>query len=301
MLVETRLEDQRAPAPPAAATEGAGIDAVGDAAGDAAGPALRDLIAAGLVSHEAIGDPARLSGGETAALAAICRQVAGPVYRLAPFHYAFASGAPTEALAAALAAELGPEALWLGATALLGAPPGDVSGDASGDAPGIAPGIAPDAALLLLHARGAATAAGLAAAGPGVQAVIDAAYAVDCARLAAGADPGGPLARRLAALEARLETGLETTLGAGLDAGFAALRDALDARAAPAAAAAAAVEAALGPALEAALRPALAELAAATGRAAREAERLAELRDTIAVTLAEFLARLERRAAADAP
>ena len=52
---------------------------------------LGDLIAAGLVSHEMIGDPARL-GGETAALHALCGLVAGPVYRIDAYHYAFRAG-----------------------------------------------------------------------------------------------------------------------------------------------------------------------------------------------------------------
>ena len=51
-------------------------------------PALADLIAAGLVSHEMIGDPALL-GPEAAALRVLCAQVGGPVWRLDPFHYAF--------------------------------------------------------------------------------------------------------------------------------------------------------------------------------------------------------------------
>jgi hypothetical protein len=248
MLVETRPRD-----PDAAAA------APGPTEAPDAGPALRDLIAAGLVSTEAIGDPDRLPGGETAALAAICRQVAGPVYRLAPFHYAFAAGpAPAATLAAALAAELGPEALWLGPTAILDPAP-------AAEAP-------PAAALLLMRAREAAVAAGLAAAGPGVQAVVDAAWAADCARLVAGAAPGAPLDRRLAGIEAAL-------------AAFETARAATAPDADP----------------DAALGLALARLAAATDRAAEAAARLEALRDTIALTLAEFLARLERRAAADAP
>ena len=50
---------------------------------DSAPAALADLIAAGLVSHEMIGDPARL-GGEAAALRALCGLVAGPVWRIEP-------------------------------------------------------------------------------------------------------------------------------------------------------------------------------------------------------------------------
>ena len=51
-------------------------------------PALTDLTAAGLVSHEMIGDPAQL-GSEAEALRVLCAQIGGPVWRLDPFHYAF--------------------------------------------------------------------------------------------------------------------------------------------------------------------------------------------------------------------
>ena len=54
-----------------------------------AGPAaLADLVAAGLVSHEMIGDPARL-GGEAAALRLLCAHVSGSIWRIEPYHYAF--------------------------------------------------------------------------------------------------------------------------------------------------------------------------------------------------------------------
>jgi hypothetical protein len=49
--------------------------------------ALADLVAAGLVSHEAIGDPARLAETETRRV--LCGLVAGPIWRIEPFHYAF--------------------------------------------------------------------------------------------------------------------------------------------------------------------------------------------------------------------
>ncbi|MBP7003142.1 hypothetical protein [Amaricoccus sp.] len=192
MLVETRREDfaPQQPAMPPAAPEAADQ-----------GGALRDLIAAALVSHEAIGDPDRLAGGEAAALRALCRHVAGPVYRVAPYHYAFAAGPEAAAaLVARLAAEIGPEALWIATLDHLAAP-------------AAAPEGPPAAALLLLQARATATEAGLAAAGPEMQAVIDARYAVECARLTAGAAEAAgagaaALAARLDALEARLETGL---------------------------------------------------------------------------------------------
>jgi len=123
MPVEMRLEDAGTAPGPERAEPRESARAAGT------GPAvLRDLIAARLVTHEAIGDPARL-GPEPAALRALCGLVAGPVYRLEPFHYAFAAretdlggalagrapGERTAALGAALAAALGPEAVWLGA------------------------------------------------------------------------------------------------------------------------------------------------------------------------------------------
>ena len=161
-----------------------------------AAPALTELIAAGLVSHEVIGDPARL-GGETAALEALCRLVAGPVYRIDAFHYGFRAGPDdlggrlaalppgdwTAALAAALAAALGAEAAWLNPTDLLPEA-----------------GAALAQPLLLLRAQGAAVGAGLEAAGPGLQAVVNARYAAEVARLTAAA--AAP-ADRLAALAAR--------------------------------------------------------------------------------------------------
>ena len=100
---------------------------------DSAPAALADLIAAGLVSHEMIGDPAG-SAGEAEALRALCGLVAGPVWRIEPFHYAFrcpgrsrrrlggASGrldAQAAALEGALQAALGPEAVWVNATDLV--------------------------------------------------------------------------------------------------------------------------------------------------------------------------------------
>ena len=55
---------------------------------ESAPAALADLIAAGLVSHEMIGDPGRL-GGEAEALRTLCGLVSGSVWRIEPFHYAF--------------------------------------------------------------------------------------------------------------------------------------------------------------------------------------------------------------------
>ncbi len=153
---------------------------------DATPAVLADLIAAGLVSHEMIGDPARLAG-EAAALRALCALVGGTVYRLGAFHYAFRAGpgdldgrlaglAPgdwTAALETALQAVLGADAAWLNPAGLLG-----------GEDPAL------DQPLLLLRARETAVAEGLAAAPAGVRAIVDAAYAAETARLIAGAAPG---------------------------------------------------------------------------------------------------------------
>ena len=62
---------------------------------DSAPTALADLVAAGLVSHEMIGDPARL-GPEAEVLRVLCGLVAGPIWRIEPFHYAFRAGAGPE-------------------------------------------------------------------------------------------------------------------------------------------------------------------------------------------------------------
>ena len=160
---------------------------------------LGDLIAAGLVTHEVIGDPARLAG-ETATLGTICGLVGGTVYRLGAFHYAFrvgaedlggrmaglAPGARTAALEAALRDALGEDAVWLN-------PPGPLAeGEAALDQP-----------LMLLRAQEAAVSGALASASPGLRAVIDARYASDTARLTAGAAPGSEIAARLEAIEAR--------------------------------------------------------------------------------------------------
>lgn len=222
-----------------------------------AGPAvLNDLVAAGLVNHEMIADPARLAG-EDAALRALCALVSGTIYRLGAFHYAFRAGAddlggrlgalPTGdwagALQAALEAALGAECAWVNATGLLG-------GEGAGlDQP----------LLLLLQARETAVAAGLAAAPPGVRAVVDARYAVEAARLTAGGAPGSELDRRLEAIEARQAEILAVVL-----------------------------------AREAAMADVLARLDTL-------ANRPAEFETRLGLTLAEFLAQLERRSDPPAP
>ena len=199
-------------------------------------PALTDLTAAGLVSHEMIGDPAQL-GSEAEALRALCAQIGGPVWRLDPFHYAFR--ARPEDLGGRLA-EIAPEAgrrRWRRRSGRNSGPM--PSGSAAADSPPAAAGL-PDLPLLLLRAQAEAVAAGLEAAGPGTQAVVQARYAVEAARLAAGAEPGSALARRLAVIETRQEEILEmlvaradetATLGR-LGATLAAAIERLDAQAA---------------------------------------------------------------------
>ena len=289
-------------AEPEAESVGDGPDAAPD---ESAPTALRDLIAARLVTHEVIGDPARL-GTEPATLRALCGLVAGPVYRLEPFHYAFAArpgdlgGAlegrdaaeRTEALGAALAAALGPEAVWLGATDLLpeanpslAAGPEAMAGPPA-EAAAPAPEALPEAALLVLRAQDGAVAAGLAAADPGLRAVIDAHLAVEAAR-------------RAADLAAAL--GLET-------ASQAAARDVAARRAADLEAAAldrrlAAIEARLETLLETgmALRAAAPDAEAQAARLAAQARETRAFEARLGLALAEFLARLERRASAPAP
>lgn len=249
---------------------------------DSAPAALTDLIAAGLVSHEVIGDPGRL-GAEAASLQALCRLIAGPVWRIGPFHYAFRArgddlegrlGATppadwTAALEAALQAELGADAVWASPVDLLAATESDLDPDL-------------DQPLLLLRSQAEAVEGALAAAPAGLQAVVQAGYAAEVARLTAGAAPGGALDARLAAIESRQERLLETLL---------------ESRDAPAA-------------LAATLERVLARLEAQDDRlraqaAALEAlgERLAGLglaapgafQETLGLALAEFLARLEAR------
>ncbi len=289
MLVETRREDFAALQTAQTSIQTPIPAPVQPEAADQGGAALRDLIAAALVSHEAIGDPDRLAGGEAAALRALCRHVAGPVYRVAPYHYAFVAGPEAAAaLVARLAAELGPEALWVAALDHLAAP-------------AAAPDGPPAAALMLLHAREAATEAALAVAAPELHAVIDARYAVECARLTAeasfaAAGGGAALAARLDAIEARLET-----MATDLTTGLAALAE----EAARSHAAAAAREASSGAALEAALDSTLdSRLGAILGErlAAMEAAAAARLaamdafEARVGLALAEVLARLERAA-----
>lgn len=164
---------------------------------EAAPAVLADLIAAGLVSHEMIGDPGKL-GGEASCLRALCGQISGSVYRIDAYHYAFRAGpgdmdgalgrlAPgewTAALEVALAETLGADAVWINATDLL------PEADAALAHP-----------LLLLRAQDRAVTGALQSAEPGLQAVISARYASEVARLTV--DAGAPLAERLTAIESR--------------------------------------------------------------------------------------------------
>lgn len=271
-------------------------------AADSAPAALADLIAAGLVSHEVIGDPARL-GAEAETLRLLCGLIAGPVWRIDAFHYAFraqpadlagrlAALAPedwTAALEAALQAELGPEAVWVSPVDIL------AGGDADLDQP-----------LLLLRAQAAAIAGALEAAPAGLQAIINARYAGEVARLTAATEAGRGLDARLAAIEAgqerilgliaapppgeaalaRLEAGVTATLNAVLEE---VLRR-LDGQEALLRAQAAEAEARIAARIE-----------ALAGRTAAADPGQAAFRESLGLTLAEFLARLETQAAPAGP
>ena len=271
-------------------------------AADSAPAALADLIAAGLVSHEVIGDPARL-GAEAETLRLLCGLIAGPVWRIDAFHYAFraqpadlagrlAALAPedwTAALEAALQAELGPEAVWVSPVDIL------AGGDADLDQP-----------LLLLRAQAAAIGGALEAAPAGLQAIINARYAGEVARLTAAAEAGRGLDARLAAIEAgqerilgliaapspgeaalaRLEAGVTATLNAVLEE---VLRR-LDGQEALLRAQAAEAEPRIAARIE-----------ALAGRTAAADPEQAAFRESLGLTLAEFLARLETQAAPAGP
>lgn len=253
-----------------------------DGAAPASGTAvLADLIAAGLVTHEMIGDPVRL-GGETAALRLLCALVAGPVWRIEPFHYAFRAdpeGVPearAAELEAALKAELGADAVWVSATERPEA--------ADLDQP-----------LLLLRAQAEAVQGALEPAGPEISAVIGARFAAAAARIAAG--EGGLLDARLAAIEAR-----QARILAAIEA--RAVEDRIEERAG------AETLGRLAVALAQVLQRLDAQAEALGAQAAREtlvAGRLAELaamagapaafQAELGLALAEFLARIENREA----
>jgi hypothetical protein len=269
-----------------------------ESAAASAPAALADLIAARLVSHEMIGDPARL-GSEAAALRVLCGLIAGPVWRIEPFHYAFRAGPgdfggdfggdlggaleaePAEAraavLEAALQGALGADAVWVSAT--------DLAEEDAGPL---------EQPLVVLRAQAEALADALAVAAPGLQAVVNARVAVETARLTADsiaqAGPGGVLAARLDAIEAR-----QAEIGAALAAQAEAT----------------AALSLLGATLETVLRRLDAQADVLHAHIAREdmvAGRLAELaalagapsafQETVGVTLAEVLARLDAQAEA---
>ena len=288
MAVELRREDGLSPED-GPSRAGAGIPlrlslpaAAGTAAAEevaAAAAALADLVAARLVDHEAIGDPARLAG-EAAALGGLCALVAGPVYRLAPFHYAFAARDGdlggrlaglagedrTAALQGALAEALGSEAIWLGPADLAAEPAPEDAGGALREA-SVGPAALPAARVLLLEAGEAAVMGAVREAGEGMRAVIDARFAAEAAR------------RSGALVEALGREAIEAAMKAAEDAAVAAIDRRIGA-------------------LETRLEDRLAARDAAEAEAA--ACRAAEARafeTRLGLALAEFLARLERRAA----
>ena len=296
---------------------------------ESAPAALADLIAAGLVSHEMIGDPGRLAG-EAEALGTLCGLVSGSVWRIEPFHYAFRVGpgdlggavdgagvdAQASALEGALQAALGADAVWVNAADLVPAAlrtPYAASGTA---------GPLPDAPLLLLRAEGEARRATLEVAGPDAQAVIGARFAIATARLAAGLDRRQPLDDPTRLAEAGGEEGRIVERLAAIEAGQAAILAALEAEAARAGRERSDQEAALdrlagaitalaaridtAAARTETMAEAVAETMAGTAMqmaeetAARHAE-LAAFRETVGLALAEFLAEIERRGAAPMP
>lgn len=293
---------------------------------DSAPAALADLIAAGLVSHEMIGDPSRLAG-EAETLRILCGLVSGSVWRIEPFHYAFRVGpgdlggacdgagvdAQASALEGALQAALGVDAVWVNATDLVPTALRTPYAAPGADSPGSS-GPLPDAPLLLLHAGDAARRAVLEVAGPEAQAVIGARFAVAAARLAAGLGEEGGLAGRLAAIETRqaaILAALEAEAaraererseqGAALDrlaGAITALAAGIDAAAARSESVAASMAASVAASVAETMAGTAAQAAEET--AARFAE-LAAFRETVGLTLAEFLAELERRGAAPMP
>lgn len=306
--------------PHAPQTAGRAPSAPGDS-GD--GPAaLADLVAAGLVSHEMIGDPARL-GSEAVALRRLCAHVPGSIWRIEPYHYAFRleAGIESEAAAAALeahlASEFGPDAAWVSPADLIAEVEGAAGDTATGPAAGsvagkvsAAPGVDLDAPLLLLRAGAEAVDEGLAFAGPAVQAVVSAGFAARAARIAASRIE----ADRLGSDGDLVGGGMDPLLAlrlAGIEAGQARIEAALAAEAESRAAAAAA-DVRLTELLAKVLRRLDAQADVLHGHIAREdkvAERLGEIaglaaapaistaafQETLGLALAEFLARLERR------
>jgi hypothetical protein len=266
---------------------------------DSAPAALTDLIAAGLISHEVIGDPQRL-GPEAETLKTLCGLIGGPVWRVGSFHYAFRAlpgdlggrlaetpaAAWTAALEAALQAELGGEAIWVS--------PADVLPEGEADL---------DQPLLLLRAQAEAVSGALEAAPAPLQAVISAGYAIEVARLTAGAGPGQGqgLAARLEAIEAGQARILDALAAA-------ASSEAAPIETAPIVTALARLENSLNTGMNAVLEEVLRRLEAQEAQLAAQAAGIEALaarpdaapeggfQETIGLTLAEFLARLETRA-----
>jgi len=178
-------------------------------------PVLKNLIAADLVNHEMIGDPARL-GGEAVCLRALCALVGGSVYRIDPYHYAFCADrndlggrlaelAPddwAQAFEAALQVRLGADAVWVNATP---AQPDAADSDDTAGKDKLDSGAVADAAPLVYLQAYSKAVAGVTPPDPGLQAVINARYAAETARLTAGAAPGEALDGRLAGLENQLQ------------------------------------------------------------------------------------------------
>jgi hypothetical protein len=289
------------------------------AAHHAAPKILEHLVAAGLASHELIGDPARLES-ETAALAALCARISGPVYRLGAFHYAFrmapedlggslADREPADwagALEAALTEDLGAEAVWVTGT--------DPVTDAGLDA----------ASVMFLEAADGAVGAALAEA-PGLRAVIHARIATQTAETAA-ALAAQTIAARLAGIEASVEAAAQASLDAAIEAAVEVAAEAAAQRAAAAIASASEtmlerIATTLGAladrlqlqgtqladqsARQDALASGIAALEAAmAGLATTETVRAAALdgfEDRLGLTLAEFLAQLAPQATPHAP
>ena len=229
-------------------------------ASDAATGVLSNLVAADLVTHEMIGDPSRLES-EAVCLRALCSVVGGSVYRLDPFHYAFRAG-PLD-----LGGRLGDAGPGDWAAELEAALQETLGPDAlwiSATPP--APRLVRDdddgadagtrAPVAYLRAF-AGAAGGLEPPEPGLRAVIDARYAAEIARLTAGAAPGEALDGRLSGLESRLDTMAQSMMSI------------------------------------------LARLEASETRLERLLEQGgggAAFQDNVGLALAEFLARLERRA-----
>lgn len=255
---------------------------------------LENLVAAGLVSHEMIGDPARL-GPETEVLAALCARIAGPVYRLGAFHYAFriegsdldgglaglAPGDWARALEAALAADLGEASVWVSSAELA------AGAEAALDA----------TEILFLEAGGGATGAALTEA-PELRAVIHAGLAARGAEIAARATAAAVTASMTASMtEARAEAlRADGAMATAVAERIAALETGLAARLEATAAEAVGGALAATGASDAVLDRLAGTLGALADRLAEQAAR----QDALASGMAALEAGLARLAAAEA-